>query len=146
MKIKSTVALTFCIGILGGISAANAVDKKMEKSEKVTQAQGFGELTIEELNKHIAAGDVTILDCRTEKMYQNGHIPGAIYFRAAKEKGIESVLPESKDALIVSYCGGPGCGWWRGGANTIKKLGYTNVKHLPAGIRGWKSSNQTIEK
>ena len=31
-------------------------------------------------------------------------------------------------------------------AVAAKKLGYTNIKHLVAGIQGWKSAGEKIEK
>ena len=76
-----------------------------------------------------------IIDARTQKEYDQGHIPGAILIpeyeiadRAEKE------LPD-KDQLILVYC--------RSGrrskiaAEELVKLGYTNVKEF-GGIIDWK--------
>ena len=75
-----------------------------------------------------------IIDARTQKEYDEGHIPGAILIpeyeiadRAEKE------LPD-KDQLILVYC--------RSGrrskiaAEELVKLGYTNVKEF-GGINDW---------
>ena len=80
-------------------------------------------------------GGYIIIDARTQKEYDQGHIPGAILIpeyeiadRAEKE------LPD-KDQLILVYC--------RSGrrskiaAEELVKLGYTNVKEF-GGINDWK--------
>ena len=79
-------------------------------------------------------GGYIIIDARTQKEYDQGHIPGAILIpeyeiadRAEKE------LPD-KDQLILVYC--------RSGrrskiaAEELVKLGYTNVKEF-GGITDW---------
>ena len=52
----------------------------------------------------------------------------------------------NKKTLIVAYCGGPSCGAYKRGAAAAKKLGYTNVKRLAAGISGWKKAGADLEK
>jgi len=47
--------------------------------------------------------------------------------------------------LIVAYCGNPKCMAYQGAAKAAKKLGYTNIKHLSAGIAGWKSAGEPTE-
>lgn len=56
------------------------------------------------------------------------------------------MLPKDKDALIVAYCGGPRCGAYASAAKAAEKLGYTNVKHLTAGISGWQEAGEKMEK
>jgi rhodanese-related sulfurtransferase len=34
---------------------------------------------------------------------------------------------------------------WRNGAVAAKRLGYTNIKHLAVGIRGWKKAGEPTE-
>jgi rhodanese-related sulfurtransferase len=76
--------------------------------------------------------------------FKAGHIPGAIDFRAKKAE-IAKALPSDKDALVVAYCGGPTCGAYAAAAKAAKELGYTNVKHLSAGISGWKAAGEKLE-
>jgi rhodanese-related sulfurtransferase len=60
--------------------------------------------------------------------------------------GISSSLPADKSTLIVAYCGGPSCNAYTRAANEAAKLGYTNVKHLSAGISGWLQAKEQTEK
>ena len=86
-----------------------------------------------------------MIDVNGSDSYKEGHIPTAIDFEAKNEK-LKEVLPKEKDALIVAYCGGPQCGAYKTAAKAAMALGYTNVKHLSAGISGWKQAGEKLEK
>ncbi len=105
----------------------------------------YPDVSVSELQEKIEAKEVTILDVNGSKSYEKGHIPGAIDFRANKAK-IAGMLPKNKGALIVAYCGGPSCQAYKAGAKVAEDLGYTNVKHLSAGISGWKQAGAQVEK
>jgi len=103
------------------------------------------EISIEDLKKAIDDKAVTVIDVNGTDSYKNGHIPTAVDFEANADK-IEKVLPKDKDALVVAYCGGPACGAYKAAAKKAVALGYTNVKHLKAGISGWKDAGEKTEK
>ncbi len=109
------------------------------------QAGEYPDISITELKKAIAEKKVTVLDVNGSDSFKAGHIPGAIDFRATKAE-IAKALPSDKSALVVAYCGGPTCGAYAAAAKTAKELGYTNVKHLSAGISGWKEAGAPLEK
>ncbi len=69
---------------------------------------------------------------REKNEWDVGHIPGAIHIPLA---GLESKAEETvsdKDGLVVVYCDSGG----RSGpcAETLKKIGYTNVRDLGDGM------------
>ena len=105
----------------------------------------YPDISINELQKAIADGQVAVIDVNGAKSFKKGHIPTAIDF-SSSSKELSKVLPEDKSTLIVSYCGGPGCGAYKRGADAASKLGYKNIKHLSAGISGWKRSGAKIAK
>ena len=106
-------------------------------------AGDYPDLTIDELHQAIEARSVVVLDANGAQRYAKGHIPGAIDFSSVKD--LSTVLPEDKGTLIVAYCGGPRCSAFKKAAKAAEKLGYTNVKHLSAGISGWKDAGKPIE-
>ena len=108
-------------------------------------ASDFQDITIKELKADLAAGKVTLLDANGTESWQSGHIPGAINFEATESK-LAKVLPKDKNALIVAYCANPKCMAYQAAAKAAKKLGYTNIKHLSAGIAGWKDAGEKTEK
>jgi len=107
-------------------------------------AAHYPDISIKELKAAIASKSVTLLDANGSDSYKEGHIPGAIDFTSAKD--LAKVLPKDKGALIVAYCGGPQCQAYQSAAKAAQKLGYTNVKHLAAGISGWQDAGEKMEK
>ena len=108
-------------------------------------AAHYPDIRINELKSAIASKNVTIIDANGTDSYRQGHIPGAIDFAASKEK-LAGLLPKDKKALVVAYCGGPKCNAYQSAAKAAEKLGYTNVKHLSAGISGWQEAGEKMEK
>ena len=108
------------------------------------RAAEFPDITIKELKTEMAAKKVALLDANGTETWEKGHIPGAINFETTEEK-LASVLPKDKNALIVAYCGNPKCTAYQAAAKAAKKLGYTNIKHLTAGIAGWKEAGEKTE-
>jgi rhodanese-related sulfurtransferase len=109
------------------------------------QAGEYPDISITDLNKEIEAKKVTVIDVNGTNSWKEGHVPGALDFDAV-EKDLAKKLPADKGALVVAYCGGPGCNAYTAAAKAAKALGYTNVKHLAAGISGWKEAKQPLEK
>lgn len=110
----------------------------------VALAAEAGNVTVPELKKAIEEKKVTIIDVNGTESYKAGHIPTAIDFAASGDK-ISKSLPSDKAALIVAYCGGPQCNAYKAAVKKAQELGYTNVKHLPAGISGWKEAGEKTE-
>ena len=102
-------------------------------------------IDIADLKAAIAAQKVVVIDANGTKSWREGHIPGAVDFTASKDK-LASFLPVDKQALVVAYCGGPKCMAYKNAVTAVEKLGYTNVKHLTAGISGWKKAGEKMEQ
>jgi len=108
-------------------------------------AAGVTDITIPELKAAIATQKVVLIDANDSESWQKGHIAGALDFEATKAK-LAALLPQDKNAPIVAYCGGPKCMAYKAAAAAALKLGYTNVKHLPDGIKGWIAAGEPVEK
>ena len=111
----------------------------------VVIAGEYPDLSIKELKKSIESKQVTVIDVNGTESFEKGHIPGAIDFEANEAK-LASLLPKDKNALVVAYCGGPKCMAYKQAAKKAEELGYKNVKHLSAGISGWKEAGEKTEK
>lgn len=86
--------------------------------------------------------DFILLDIRTEKEYQAGHIEGAIWFpRGNLEFYVQELIPDPA-AKIVLYC--------RSGGRsalatlTMKDMGYRNVVDLEGGFKEWVTQGNTF--
>ena len=105
----------------------------------------YTDIGISDLKAAIESKTVTLIDANGTESYRDGHIPGAINFET-DSANLEKLLPADKNAMIVAYCGGPQCMAYKAAAKKALALGYTNVKHLPDGISGWKSAGEKTEK
>src|SRR5207253_238937 len=101
----------------------------------------YPDISINELKAAISARKAVVIDVNGSESWQRGHIPTAIDFAGNRDK-LASVLPSDKSALVVAYCGGPQCHAYQAAAKAAEKLGYTNVKHLTAGISGWMQAGE----
>lgn len=108
-------------------------------------AAEFADISIKEVKTLAAAKQATILDVNGTESYAKGHVPTGLNYEAVKDK-LASALPADKDALIIAYCGNPKCKAYKEAAEAAAKLGYKNVKHMSAGIMGWKSAGEKVEK
>ena len=108
-------------------------------------AAQYPDITIPELKAAMASQKVVLLDANGAETWQKGHIPGAINF-AASQDNLASALPKDKNTLVVAYCGGPKCKAYQAAAKAAEKLGYTNIKHLTAGISGWHEAGEKMER
>ena len=108
-------------------------------------AATFQDISVEDLQKAISAKEVAVIDVNGPNSFAKGHIPGAIEFSSQKAD-LKNLLPKDKNTLVVAYCGGPSCRAYLRGAKAASALGYKNVKHLSAGISGWKKSGQKVSK
>jgi rhodanese-related sulfurtransferase len=105
----------------------------------------FQDISIKEVNALTKSKKAVIIDVNGSESYNKGHIPGALNYDSIKDD-LAAKLPSDKNALLVAYCGGPKCMAYQAAANAATKLGYKNVKHMSAGISGWKEAGQKLEK
>jgi rhodanese-related sulfurtransferase len=76
-----------------------------------------------------------LLDVRSPKLYDAGHVPGAV--NLPHRKIIASRMSAyPKDTLFVAYCGGPHCNGAARAAAKLARLGVA-VKIMAGGITGW---------
>ncbi len=105
----------------------------------------FPDISTDNLKKAIDAKEVTIIDVNGADSFKKGHIPGSIDYTAVKAD-LASKLPSDKGALVVAYCGSPTCGAYAKAASAAKELGYTNVQHYSAGLKGWKAAGEPLQQ
>jgi rhodanese-related sulfurtransferase len=105
----------------------------------------FPDVSVSEVKALAKSKKAVIIDVNGTESYAQGHVPGALNYEAIQSK-LESTLPKDKNALIVAYCGGPKCKAYQSAAKAAEKLGYKNIKHMSAGISGWKDAGEKTEK
>jgi rhodanese-related sulfurtransferase len=104
----------------------------------------FADISIADVSKIADAKAAVIIDANSPDSYATGHVPGALSFNDIRDN-LAASLPADKNALIIAYCGNPGCGAYLMAAKAAQKLGYTNIKHMSAGIDGWRAAGMKTE-
>lgn len=102
------------------------------------------ELTVEETIKCVNGGEARLIDVREDNEWLAGHARNAEHLsRGIIERDIEVVVPD-KDAELILYCGGG----YRAAlaADSLQKMGYTNVASMAGGWRAWLEANAPIEE
>jgi rhodanese-related sulfurtransferase len=105
----------------------------------------FPDVSVTEVKELAESKKAVIIDVNGTESYKKGHVPGALDYAAIKDR-LAEVLPKDKNTTIVAYCGSPKCKAYQAAATAAEKLGYKNVKHMSAGISGWKEAGQKMEK
>jgi rhodanese-related sulfurtransferase len=102
------------------------------------------EVSVDEVAARLAKGDrFELVDVREESEFSAGRIKGARHLgKGVIERDIEKTIPDT-GADIVLYCGGG----FRSAlaAENLGKMGYTNVKSMAGGWRGWKAKSLPTE-
>ena len=103
------------------------------------------EVSIDEVAQRLERGEkFHLVDVREESELAAGRIKGATHMgRGVIERDLEKKIPDA-NADIVLYCGGG----FRSAlsAESLKKMGYTNVSSMAGGWREWKEKNLPTEK
>jgi rhodanese-related sulfurtransferase len=90
---------------------------------------------------------VIVIDSRSgvEKLFDEGHIPGAIAVPLDNIVNGAWVPPANKDTEIVFYCSCPDEHTAASAASILITRGYGNVKALKGGYDTWTNANYPIE-
>ena len=84
-----------------------------------------------------------ILDVRSRKEYQSGHIPGALHIGYREISAHLDRLRPDADKQIVVYCEmGPRA---RIAQRTLLKNGFSNVVHLSGDMSAWRRAGLPTE-
>ncbi len=106
--------------------------------------QRVTETDVHEVKARMDAGEViTLVDVREDCEWEKGNVPGATHMsRGTIERDVETLFPQ-RDAEIVVYCGGG----FRSAlaADTLRAMGYSNVKSMDGGARGWDEAGYPME-
>lgn len=89
-----------------------------------------------------ARGAATFLDVRDLQEVNLGRIPGAVHIsRGNIENKVEAILP--RETPLVVYCGGGSRSALA--ADTLRQMGYFDVRSLAGGFRGWAEAGGDVD-
>ena len=83
-----------------------------------------------------------VLNVQAYQFFSGELIPGSR--RVPLDRIEQGVTGLSKDAEIVTYCGGSRCPQSIQAARRLAELGYTKVRAYTEGLEGWKAAGNEI--
>src|SRR3989440_4536144 len=121
----------------------------MEENVRFEKLFSEAKKNIQEFSPQDAAsalkgGETLLVDVRDPDEWQEGHIPGAKNFsRGTVELEIEEAAADLSTP-IITHCGGGGRSALA--AESLQRMGYTNVKSMAGGFKAWKAAGLPTTK
>ena len=141
-KISGNRTFLFILAVLWAVSIAFASVANAEtktKGDLVKEAKAIiTEISAQQVYADFKADKaVVLLDVRTSNEFTNGHLPGAVNVpRGLLEFKIEKMVPDRSTPIVI-YCAVGGRGSLA--TTSLMEMGYTNVKNMEAGYKGWRA-------
>src|SRR5882672_8670074 len=104
----------------------------------------ISEVSVEETREALRTGRARVIDVREDNEWAEAHVKGAEHLgKGIIERDIETVVPDKSSELIL-YCGGG----FRAAlaADSLQRMGYTNVRSMAGGWRAWNEAGNPIEE
>ena len=103
------------------------------------ESETHSEIAASELLALIEAGAApTIIDVRSRREFQQGHVPGARLMPFWKLLTGSPRIPASAEDSLVLYCGYGGRAYLAGAA--LRRRGFQRVAYLKGHMAGWRRS------
>ena len=105
--------------------------------------KNVSEIPPNEAAEKAKTGEAVIIDVRDKDEWDEEHIPDAVHLsRGTIELDIEEKVPDP-NAVIICHCGGGGRSALA--AESLKKMGYKNVRSMAGGLKAWKAAGLPTE-
>ena len=87
---------------LGLLAPAACADGGAHEQGREQKKEGFGELSVDAVEKLIAAKDASVFDNNDEERFAKGHLPGAKWVKFNEVQAAD--LPKDLERKLVFYC------------------------------------------
>ena len=100
------------------------------------------EVTAEHVHSRPPDPERVLIDVRERNEYESGHLPGAIHIsKSYIEVLLEEKVPD-RSTPITLYCAGGVRSLLA--AESVMRLGYTDVESMADGVGGWKANGYEL--
>ncbi|WP_194767124.1 rhodanese-like domain-containing protein [Tamlana sp. I1] len=127
-----TYILTFCAALMLTFFSCN----------QLASQDGYSDLDAQAFNKAVAEDSMLLIDVRTPKEFEAGHLKNALNIDFLADDFAENIKKLNSEKPVYIYC--------RSGKRSKKsveifqKAGFTQIYNLDSGFLGWKSENLPI--
>ena len=140
---KTVIVLLLSLSVANVTGAEDAKDSKKPSAEK-KEAKGFKNVDVAEFEKLRADKKNVVLDVRTQKEFEAGHIPGAVNIDVNAPDFPEKVARLEKTKTYLVHCGA--------GVRSAKAcdkmshLAFPELYNLEGGFKAWETAGNKPEK
>jgi rhodanese-related sulfurtransferase len=101
------------------------------------------EQTVEEVKARLDGGEgLALIDVREDREWVTAHATGASHIsKGVLERDIEKAVPDTSTPIVL-YCGGGSRSALA--AESLQRMGYTQVVSMIGGFGGWKSAGYPV--
>ena len=140
---KSVIALLLSLCVVMAAGAADTGNEKKPSAEK-KEAKGFKNVDVAEFEKLRADKKNVVLDVRTQKEFEAGHIPGAVHIDVNASDFPEKIARLEKSKTYLVHCAA--------GVRSAKAcdkmshLAFPKLYNLEGGFKAWETAGNKPEK
>jgi rhodanese-related sulfurtransferase len=140
---KTVIALLLSLGVALAAGAADAGAEKKPSTEK-KEAKGFKNVDVAEFEKLRADKKNVVLDVRTQKEFEAGHIPGAVNIDVNASDFPEKIARLEKNKTYLVHCAA--------GVRSAKAcdkmshLAFPKLYNLEGGFKAWETAGNKPPK
>ena len=144
MKLISSLAFAALLGLRPGFAAEDPKTPPAPQGGKSALAGKVRNVGVEEFEKLIAAKTNLVLDVRTAKEFEAGHIPGALNIDVNSPDFAKKVSALDKSKTYLVHCAAgvrsaKAC-------NLMDQAAFTSLVNLEAGFKGWERAGKPVVK
>jgi len=145
MKIRSFGSFWGIVLALAVVQAALGGPGTNEPAHKPGLKAGLvRKVDVDEFEKLWQDKKNIVLDVRTKKEFENGHIPGAMNLDVNAADFDQKIVELQKDKVYLVHCAAGvrstrACG-------RMSRLGFPHLVDLAPGFKGWEKAGKQVEK
>jgi len=141
---KTVIALFLSLSFATIAAAADAKHEKTPASPERKEAKGFKNIDVTEFEKLRSDKKNVVLDVRTQREFDAGHIPGAVNLDVNAPDFPEKVAKLDKNKTYLVHCGA--------GVRSAKacdkmsRLAFPKLYNLEGGFKAWETAGNKPQK
>lgn len=126
---------------LRGLARSRLAEIERISRDFLERRGGFEAVDPETLAGRVSAGEVVLLDVRSEEEYRAGHLPGALSLPLPQLEARLAELPAGRE--VVAYCRGPYCLMSLDAVELLRARGF-RAGRLAEGVLEWRSRGHAL--
>lgn len=144
MKITALILGISLAGLVISAPAGQGTNPPASAGEQSRAQTHVRKVGVDEFEKLWRDKHNVVLDVRTKKEYEAGHIPGAVNLDVNSTDFRQKVSKLDKDKVYLVHCAA-GVRSARACA-ALEQLGFKDLADLTSGFKGWEKAGKPVEK